>query len=143
LALETVCLIDSIGKFFYRAITDTTNTDGGNETNILNGDMLIAILRNNISAGMERWKKYVVGQDYRKYVQAYVKAHSKNPEFHYAHYPHVSKASFKEYFAEIPYDTVVDYGNLLTHPYWNYILRKARFDQKTFEDITKGAWTQN
>ena len=123
---EMTCLIDVVGYFYHRASSDVVSTShGGNDSTMINGDLLCAILRNGVSVS-SKWQEYIAGQTYIPYLSDYVKRNSTRKEFSYKSYPHLNmKTMFKSNNNDL-----VSY-QLFDHPFWHCVMKLFSSSQKS------------
>ncbi len=117
LCAQTTVLIDAVGRFFARAATDKTSTSrGGNDSHLMTGDLLLAILRNGVSV-QSKWGDYISGNEYAAYLKEYVE---RNPidTFKYSNYDcDIKKVNKGTKTGLIEYQ-------LYRHPDWYVVLNK-------------------
>jgi GTP-binding protein EngB required for normal cell division len=132
---ETTILIDTVGYFFYRANSDVVSTShGGNDTTLINGDLLCAILRNGVTQAT-KWQEYVSGNSYIQYLTDYVKRNAQRPEFSYEHYKNVDmKKMYRSTNSNAIQYTLYD------HPLWHNVLISFASSQKSTIDKLKSLY---
>ena len=130
LALKTTSLIDAVGTFLNQATKDKNVVSQENQSvnsAIVNGDLMISLLRNSISSNA-KWKKFIGGDVYSTYIEDWLEDHQKEfeksrPYYFYDYY--TDKSETREKLGLLSPDTPYISYALFDHPIWIDVITSA------------------